>query len=96
MIRVVCSKVRGTRSFPRECVKRIRFGQVAYSRYGGTTGLIFTVDGKQEKILYGLECIEAQKILDELQRLGYDIVRDVGMRMMVEMAESRRKRWYQS
>jgi hypothetical protein len=82
-----------TRLFPRAEVKRVRFGAVSYSKYGATCGLIFTAAGKNIKTLSGLKCIEAQEILDELQRLGYDVVHDPAMPMMVEMEQSRRKSW---
>jgi len=41
-------------------------------------------------MLDGLEIIEAQRLLSELKRLGYDTVYDVGMPMAVEMALERR------
>lgn len=79
--------------YERSEVKGIRFGTVAISRYGGTGGLIFDAFGEQVKCLYALKCVEAQKILTELQRLGYDVTTDPGMPMMVEMEQSRRNSW---
>jgi hypothetical protein len=91
VIRVSCGRKNKIISYPEFEVKQIQFGVVTYSRYGGIGGLIFTSSGKRIKLLRGLKCVEAQKILDELQRLGYEIVRDAGMPMMVEMELSRRK-----
>lgn len=93
VIDVVCGQTERTWSYPRSDVKGIRFGTVSFSRYGSTGGLMFEVEGKRIKALYGLKCIEAQKILDELQRLGFDISQDVGMPMMIEMEQSRRNSW---
>lgn len=93
VIDLVRGRTRKTRVFLRTAVREIRFGPVSYGRYGAVCGLIFTVADEKVKVLSGLQCVEAQKILDELQRLGYDTVRDVGMPMMVEMEESRRKFW---
>ncbi len=85
-----------TRSFRRDEVKRVRFGAVSYSKYGAICGLVFTVASKDIKSLYGLKCVEAQRILREIQRLGYDVEHDVAMPMMVEMEQSRRKWWFNS
>lgn len=93
VIDVIRGRTTRTRSFLRTEVKDIRFGAVSFSRYGSIGGLIFEVAGKKIKALYGLRCIEAQKILDELQRLGFDVCRDVGMPMMIEMERSRRSSW---
>jgi len=82
-----------TSSYSRAEVNGIKFGAVAYSRYGAQCGLIFEVAGKRIKMLYGLKCVEAQKILHELQNLGFDVCLDVGMPMMVEMELSRRNSW---
>jgi hypothetical protein len=79
------------KSYARTDVKEVRFGEVAVSKYGGTGGLIFQVADKQIKTLYGLKPIEAQRILNELQRLGFDVYQDPGMPMMVDMEKSRRK-----
>jgi hypothetical protein len=83
-----------TRFFPRAEVRRVRFGAVSYSKYGATCGLIFTAADKSIKTLSGLKCIEAQEILDELQRLGYNVVHDPTMPMMIEMERARRKSWF--
>jgi hypothetical protein len=80
-----------TTSYGRSDVGQITFGGVSYSKYGATCGLIFRSGGNRVKMLYGLKCVEAQKILGELDRLGYDVEHDVGMPMMVEIELERRK-----
>jgi hypothetical protein len=83
-----------TRSFLKSEIKRVRFGTVSYSRYSAVTGLLFTAQSNDIKALYGLKCIEAQAILEEIQGLGYDVEHDVAMPMTVEMELSRRKSWF--
>jgi hypothetical protein len=78
-------------SFPTKSVKQLAFGVVRINRYGGTPGLVFEVDGKKEKTLFGLEAPEANEILQGLSRLGVNTVHDPAMPMMVEMVQSRRK-----
>lgn len=93
VITLLKGKVKRRRAFPHQAVKKIRFGAVSISRYSATCGLIFEADGKKIKTLAGLESPEAQIILKELDSLGFDIVHDVGMPMMVEMALERRNSW---
>lgn len=93
VIDVIRGRTKRVRSYPLTEIKGITFGAVSFSRYGATGGLIFEVGEKRIKALYGLKCIEAQKVLDELQRLGFDVCRDVGMPMMIEMEQSRRNSW---
>jgi hypothetical protein len=90
VIRVSMGRVRNQQLYPKDTVKGIRFAPVFYSKYGSICGLVFTVRGKKFKILYGLESPEAQIILEQLRRLGFDVIQDVGMPMMVEMALERR------
>jgi hypothetical protein len=94
VVDIVHGRIRRTRSFPQSEVKRVRFAAVSYSKYGAITGLVFTAAGKNIKTLYGLKCVEAQQILYEIQRLGYDVEHDVAMPMMVEMEQSRCKSWF--
>jgi hypothetical protein len=68
-----------TRSYKRDDVREIRVGAVSYSRYGPIAGLIFEVGDKRFKVLYGLRGREAQKILEELQRLGFHLSHDPAM-----------------
>jgi len=91
VIDTVRGKIKKTRTYPLADVKRIRFGPVAL--FGFITGLIFDAAGKPARVLFGLRCVEARMILDEFQRLGFDVQRDPGMPMMVEMEDSRRKSW---
>jgi hypothetical protein len=78
-------------TYARTEVKEVRFGTVSVARYGSVNGLIFEVAGKPIKTLYGLRSIEAQRILDELQRLGFNVYSDPGMPMMVDIEKSLRK-----
>lgn len=94
VIDVFHGRAKKTRSYKRSDVTGISFGTVSFSRYGATGGMIFEAAGKRIKALYGLKCVEAQKLLNELQRLGFDVCRDPGMPMMIEMEQSRRKSWF--
>lgn len=94
VIDIFYGRTRRTRSYKRNDVSGTRFGAVSLSKYGPTGGLIFEVAGSRIKALYGLRCVEAQKVLDELQRLGFDVCRDPGMPMMIEMDQSRRNSWF--
>jgi hypothetical protein len=78
-------------SFPIGSVKDVSFATLRMSRYGGTNGLAFFVNGKKKKVLYGLESPEATEILQGLTKLGVNTIHDPGMPMMVEMALERRK-----
>jgi hypothetical protein len=93
VIQVSRGQVRDKWLYPKDAVKNIRFAPVAYSKYRTTCGLVFTVQGKKIKTLRGIESPEAQIVLKQLDRLGFDVVRDVGMPMMVEMALERRNSW---
>ena len=93
VIDVFLGRSEETRTFPRAEVRQVRFGAVSFSRYGNNGGLIFEAERERVKVLYGLKCIEAQKILEELKRFGFDILVDVGMPMMIEMEQSRRRSW---
>ncbi len=93
VIDVIRGRTRRVRSYPRDSVKGIRYGGVSFSMYSSICGLILEVEGKPVKTLYGLKCVEAKKILDELQRLGFNVCHDPAMPMMVEMEQSRRKSW---
>lgn len=80
--------------YSREQVQRIEFAPVSYGRYQAVFGLVFRVDGKKVKVLRGVESPEAQIVLRELKRLGFDAVIDVGMPMAAEMALERRNSWW--
>ena len=93
VIDVFYPRTRRIRAYARTDVKQIRFGPASFSKYGAIGGLIFEATGKRIKVLYGLKCVEAQAILDQLRRLGFDVFADVGMPMMIEMEQSRRRSW---
>ena len=90
VIRARRNKVIGKWLFSRSLVRQVRWAAVSYSRYGSTCAIVFNVEGKKVKTLRGIECPEAQTVLNELKRLGYDVEIDVGMPMMVDMALGRR------
>ena len=83
-------RTRQTRLYPRDQITSVTFGAVSFSRYGGSSGLIFQTRETKVKVLYGLRAIEAQILLDSLERLGFAVRRDPGMPMAVEMEQSRR------
>jgi hypothetical protein len=90
VIRKVRGKTTGTQIFSKSQVGVIKYATFSASQYGSICGLLFVVDGKKVKVLSGLEIPEAYRILGELDRLGYQVLRDVGMPMAVEMAQERR------
>jgi hypothetical protein len=91
VIRVVRGRETQKRVFARARVREINFTAVSWSTSGPTFALVFKVDGKEIEVLRGIESPEAQTVLRELQRLGYDVEFDVGMAMMVQMAIERRR-----
>ncbi len=78
-------------SYARTEVKEVKFGGVSVARYGAVNGLIFEVENKSIQTLYGLRPIEAQRILEELKRMGFNVYSDPGMPMMVDIEKSLRK-----
>ena len=93
VIKIVRGKERSRQSYPKNEIGQISFAPVSYSKYGAVNGIVFKAAGKKVKTLKGLECPEAQTILKELDRLGFNVFHDVGMPMMVEMALERRNSW---
>ena len=87
---ILSGRVKRT-SYARTEVKEVRFGTVSVASYGAVNGLIFEVADKPITTLFGLRPIEAQRILDELQRLGFKVYSDPGMPMMVDIEKSLRK-----
>lgn len=83
-----------TKTYPRAQVENVVFGTVSFSKYGANNGLIFRLKDKRVKALGGLKSIEADLILNELERLGYKVGRDPAMPMMIEMEQSRRNSWF--
>jgi hypothetical protein len=80
-----------SQTFPIKSVRQVSFTVVRFTRYRTTLGLVFYVDGKKKKTLYGLEAPEADPILQGLSKLGVDTVHDPAMPMMIDMVLSRRK-----
>jgi hypothetical protein len=67
--------------------------QATWIRFGKVKRILtFLAGGKLVKCLPGLKCVEAQLILNELERMGFDVVRDPEMPTMVQVEQSRRKR----
>lgn len=91
VIDILPGRAQKTTSYARVDVKEVRFGEVGLSRYGSVNGLIFDVADKKVKTLSGLESPEAQRILNELQRLGFNTYNDPGMPMMADIEKSHRK-----
>jgi len=85
--------VRTTSSYPKATVKNIQWSTTTFNT---TPALLYTVSGKQMRVLDGLQVVEAQKILNQLDHLGYEVIHDVGMPMAVEIAEERRRSWLSS
>lgn len=92
--RISCGRVKSKQLYPKDAVKGICFTAVACSEYGSIYGLEFSAKGKKVKVLHGLQSPEAQTILRQLDRLGFDVVHDVAMPMMVQMALERRQSWF--
>lgn len=93
VIKMVRGLERNRKTYPRMEIGQITYAPVSYSRYGAVNGIVFKAAGKKMKTLGGLDCPEAQTILKELDRLGFDVLHDVGMPMLVEMALERRNSW---
>jgi hypothetical protein len=94
VIDVVRGRQKRTRSFPRTEVKNISYRALNYPMGAQHATLVVTLATQRIEALYRLKCVEAQQILYEIQRLGYDVEHDVAMPMMVEMEQSRRKSWF--
>jgi hypothetical protein len=84
-------RVRKTYSYARSEVKKLQY-DARLSILSESGSLVFNVRGERMRCFSRLKCLEAQRILDELRRMGYDIVRDPGMKMSMEMEQTRRKR----
>ncbi|MGA3371465.1 MAG: hypothetical protein ABSC48_06845 [Terracidiphilus sp.] len=82
-------KAKLTRSFAKEDIRRIQY--IAAEPLFSPASLGFIAKGKKITCLTGLKCIEAQRILDELQRMGFDVVRNPAMPVMIQMEQSFRK-----
>lgn len=91
VIRIRRGKKIERRTFARDKVGPIRYAVFSSGRYGSVCGLLFAVEDQELKVLANLQIVEAQQILNELERLNYSVVRDVAMPMAVEIEQDRRK-----
>jgi hypothetical protein len=94
VVQISCGRVKNRQLFPKNAVIDICYTAVAWSEYGSIYGLQFDAEGKKVHVLHGLQSPEAQLILKQLERLGFDVVYDVAMPMMVQMALERRQSWF--
>jgi hypothetical protein len=84
-------RVRRTYSYAHTEIKHFQY-DAGLSVFLGTTGsLTFFVNGRKISCLRGLKCMEGQRILEKLIKMKYDVVRDPGMSMLLEMEQTRRK-----
>lgn len=77
------------RAFVKEEIDAISFGAVSVTRYGAVNGLKFNVHRKEIKALRRLKAVEAQRVLEELRRFGFDVVIDPAIRMVIEIEQAR-------
>jgi hypothetical protein len=90
LTRMVFGKVRRNLSFSKNDVTRFQYVD-GFNPLNGRSGyLSFFVGERLIKCLPGLKCVEAQLILNELERLGFDVVSSPAMSGMVQMEQSRR------
>jgi hypothetical protein len=96
--RMFRQQVRRKRSYARADVKRIQFSSDYAPWWLRAThaSLTFLAEGNPVSCLTGLKSVEAQRILNQLRRMGFDVVQDVALPMAVEMEQSSRKFWFQS
>jgi hypothetical protein len=88
--RMVCGKVRRIFFFPKNEVTRFQYVD-GFNPLNGRSGyLSFFVGERSIKCLPGLKCVEAQLVLNELERMGFDVVSNPAMSGMVQMEQSRR------
>ena len=82
------------RAFSKEEVRSITFGAFSVTRYGAVNGLRFAAQRKEIKILRGLKAVEAQSVLAGLRRLGFDVVIDPAMKMVIEIEQARDRSFF--
>jgi hypothetical protein len=78
------------RAYTRKGIEEIAFRPPGFT-IGARSGLSYLVAGKRVKVFSGLRAPEAERILTELKRLGFDTVHDPQMLLLVEMEQTRRK-----
>lgn len=84
-------RVRRVLVFPAADVRRFKYVSGTFPWFGSPGHLRFLAAGKQVTCLPGLKSIEAQLILDELQKMAFDVERDPEMSIWVQMEKSHRK-----
>jgi hypothetical protein len=88
--RMVFGKVRRILSFPKNDVTRFEYVD-GFNPLNGRSGyLSFFVGERIIKCLPGLKCVEAKLILNELERMGFDVVSNPALATMVQIEQSRR------
>jgi hypothetical protein len=84
-------RIRRRQSFAKSEVKSIQYDE-GTSIISANSGRLRFIAGKRNyQCLLGLKSLEAQRILDELRKMGFDAIRDPALPMMLEMEQSRRK-----
>jgi hypothetical protein len=78
------------RFFARTKVREIVFGAAGFT-LGSRRGLSFLTAGKRVRLFPGLKAPEAERVLNEMKRLGFEVVRDPHLVRMVELEQTRRK-----
>jgi hypothetical protein len=91
IVRAVRGRIAARRAFPRSHIRQIGFTAISWSTSGPRFAIVFKVNGREVEVLRGIESPEAQTVLRELDRLGYDVDFDVGMPTLVQMAIERRR-----
>lgn len=88
--RMVRGKPKRIRDFSTSEVRRIQYVHQDFPWFGSPSCLGFRARDKRVSCLDGLKTSEAQRILDELGRMGLDVARNPDMPVMIEMEEPRR------
>ena len=86
--RVVHGKARKTFSFPVNEVTQFQYVEEPNPFNGRSRYLSFVAGGKLIKCLTGLKRAEAKLILNELDRMGFDVVRTPAMSITVQGEQS--------
>lgn len=92
VIRIRRGKILSRNTYLQPEITKVRYVPISYSKSGAALGIVFQVAGKKIKTMRRLECIEGDRILTELHRLGYDTVFDVTLALRVQLARQRREK----
>lgn len=76
--RMVCGNVRRILSFSKNEVTRFQYVDGFNPFSGRSSYLCFSVGERSIKCLPGLKCVEAQLVLNELERMGFDVESNPG------------------